>query len=216
MPAPKTILLVIELLHKLMLRVRRKPRVVHPGDARGVFQPLGDALGALVLTIHAHRQRLEATDEEIGRLGMEAGAVDLPEAEDAVHGVGLPAHHAAQRVGVATQELGPAVNDDPGAEGDGVLQDRRGEGVVDQDGNVAGLWDGVESSDELLERIQEMPGFGEYKARVYAAVLARQFGISPDGWEDQLPDWPNISEVNSDEERAQMKDRKKAWKDAGG
>ena len=84
------------------------------------------------------------------------------------------------------------------------------------DGDVAGLWEGVGSGAELLERIQDMPGFGEYKAKVYAAVLARQFGIAPDGWDDELPDWPNISEVNSERDRAEMKERKKAWKQAGG
>ena len=81
-------------------------------------------------------------------------------------------------------------------------------------GDVSGLWDGVTSGAELQERIEEIPGFGEYKARVYAAVLARQFGVTPDGWDDNLPEWPNISEVHSDEDRAEMKARKKAWKDS--
>ena len=80
------------------------------------------------------------------------------------------------------------------------------------DGDVTGLWKGVGSGAELLERIQLMPGFGEYKAKVYAAVLARQFGITPEGWDDDLPDWPNISEVHSEGDRAEMKERNKAWK----
>jgi uncharacterized HhH-GPD family protein len=85
--------------------------------------------------------------------------------------------------------------------------------IVDEyDGDPAGLWEGVDSGAELLGRIRKMPGFGDYKARVYAAVLAQQFGIKPDGWEDSLPDWPNISEVSSEAERVEMKERKKAWK----
>jgi uncharacterized HhH-GPD family protein len=87
--------------------------------------------------------------------------------------------------------------------------------IVDEyDGDPTGLWDGVESSSELLGRIKKMPGFGDYKARVYAAVLAQQFGIKPTGWEDGLPEWPNISEVHSEADRAEMKERKKAWKAA--
>jgi len=87
--------------------------------------------------------------------------------------------------------------------------------IVDEyDGDPTGLWDGVDSGAELLARIKEMPGFGDYKARVYAAVLAQQFGIKPDGWEGSLPDWPNISEVYSEADRADMKERKKAWKAA--
>ncbi len=86
--------------------------------------------------------------------------------------------------------------------------------VDEYGGDVTALWRGADSGEELLTRIQGMPGFGEYKARVYAAVLARQFGITPDGWDDDLPDWPNISEVHSDSDRVDMKERKKAWKAA--
>jgi uncharacterized HhH-GPD family protein len=87
--------------------------------------------------------------------------------------------------------------------------------IVDEyDGDPTGIWDGVESGTELLARIRKVPGFGDYKARVYAAVLAQQFGIKPDGWEESLPEWPNISEVHSEADRADMKERKKAWKAA--
>jgi len=87
--------------------------------------------------------------------------------------------------------------------------------IVDTyEGDPAGLWDDVESSSELFVRIKAMPGFGDYKAKVYAAVLARQFGIKPDGWDQNLPDWPNISEVTSPESLLDMKSRKKAWKAA--
>ena len=79
-------------------------------------------------------------------------------------------------------------------------------------GDVSGIWEEVGDSAELLERITQVPGFGDYKARVYAAVLARQFGIQPDGWEDNVPDWPNISEVSKPEDRDAMKLRKKEWK----
>lgn len=87
--------------------------------------------------------------------------------------------------------------------------------IVDEyDGHPQGLWVGVDSGAELFARIKKMPGFGDYKARVYAAVLAQQFDIKPDGWDNNLPDWPNISEVHSDADRTEMKDRKKAWKAA--
>lgn len=81
-------------------------------------------------------------------------------------------------------------------------------------GDPLGLWDGVDSGAELLDRIKKMPGFGDYKARVYAAVPAQHFGVRPEGWDDVLPEWPNISEVHSEADRAEMKERKKAWKTA--
>jgi uncharacterized HhH-GPD family protein len=86
--------------------------------------------------------------------------------------------------------------------------------VENYDGDPAGIWEGVADSTELLRRIKQLPGFGDYKARVYAAVLAQQFGIKPDGWEDHLPEWPNISEVTGPEDRDAMKLRKKEWKSA--
>lgn len=89
--------------------------------------------------------------------------------------------------------------------------------IVDEyDGDPSVLWDGVDTGAELLARIKKLPGFGDYKARVYAAVLAEQFNIRPDGWDDSLPEWPNISEVHSEADRADMKERKKAWKAAQG
>jgi uncharacterized HhH-GPD family protein len=82
------------------------------------------------------------------------------------------------------------------------------------DGETSGIWEGVDDADELQRRIKALPGFGDYKARVYAAVLARRFGIQPTGWENHLPDWPNISEVTKPEDRDAMKLRKKEWKAA--
>ncbi len=87
--------------------------------------------------------------------------------------------------------------------------------IVDEyDGDPEAIWNGVDTGAALLKSIKKMPGFGDYKARVYTAVLAQQFGIKPDGWGDNLPEWPNISEVRSEADRADMKERKKAWKAA--
>ena len=85
--------------------------------------------------------------------------------------------------------------------------------VEEYEGDVTALWVDVDTADELQRRIEDIPGFGEYKARVYAAVLARQYGVTPSGWDEGLPEWPNISEVDSDAARVDMKARKKAWKD---
>jgi uncharacterized HhH-GPD family protein len=74
------------------------------------------------------------------------------------------------------------------------------------------LWTGVADAEELSKRLQALPGFGEYKARVYMAVLARNFDVTPEGWKALLPDWPNVSEIESAADREDLKLRKKAWK----
>lgn len=80
------------------------------------------------------------------------------------------------------------------------------------DGDTSAIWSDVADADELLARLTAMPGFGEYKSRIYLAVLAQRFGVQPDGWEAHMPDWPNISEIDSPEDREDLKARKKAWK----
>lgn len=82
------------------------------------------------------------------------------------------------------------------------------------DGDTSAVWAEVDSADELMRRLKAVPGFGDYKARIYLAVLARRFGVKPDGWERYLPDWPNISEIDSPEDRSDLRERKRAWKAA--
>jgi uncharacterized HhH-GPD family protein len=51
------------------------------------------------------------------------------------------------------------------------------------DGRPENLWDGVTSGAELLARVKELPGFGEHKAKIFVALLGKQLGVRPDGWE---------------------------------
>lgn len=81
-------------------------------------------------------------------------------------------------------------------------------------GEVTALWKDVADADELLNRLLAIPGFGEYKARIYLGVLARRFGITPEGWEDKAPTWPSIADVASPADLIELRQRKKAWKQA--
>ncbi|SOD71065.1 uncharacterized HhH-GPD family protein [Jatrophihabitans sp. GAS493] len=54
--------------------------------------------------------------------------------------------------------------------------------VADYDGNAQRVWAGVRDGDELVARIGTLPGFGDQKARIFAALLGKQFGIQPPGW----------------------------------
>ncbi len=51
-------------------------------------------------------------------------------------------------------------------------------------GDTASLWTGAESGAELLRRLRALPGFGEAKARIFVALLGKQRGVRPAGWED--------------------------------
>ena len=83
---------------------------------------------------------------------------------------------------------------------------------TEYDGDTTGIWLDVDDAADLMKRLKAMPGFGEYKARIYLAVLAQRFGVQPSGWETYLPDWPNISEIKTPDDRSDLKARKKQWK----
>jgi uncharacterized HhH-GPD family protein len=50
-------------------------------------------------------------------------------------------------------------------------------------GRPEALWDGATSGAELLGRVKELPGFGEHKAKIFVALLGKQLGVRPEGWE---------------------------------
>jgi uncharacterized HhH-GPD family protein len=55
--------------------------------------------------------------------------------------------------------------------------------VDDYDGDAAGLWtDGDPDGAEVLRRLKGLPGFGEQKARIFLALLGKQYGVTPKGW----------------------------------
>ncbi|MGA7133474.1 MAG: HhH-GPD-type base excision DNA repair protein [Mycobacterium sp.] len=56
--------------------------------------------------------------------------------------------------------------------------------VVDRyDGDAAALWTaGDPGGPELLRRLKDLPGFGEQKARIFLALLGKQYAVTPKGW----------------------------------
>lgn len=50
-------------------------------------------------------------------------------------------------------------------------------------GRAEALWTGVGTGDELFRRLHALPGFGGEKSKIFMALLAKRFGITPDGWE---------------------------------
>jgi uncharacterized HhH-GPD family protein len=56
--------------------------------------------------------------------------------------------------------------------------------IVDQyNGDAAALWtEGDPNGAEVLRRLKGLPGFGEQKARIFLALLGKQYGVTPKGW----------------------------------
>jgi uncharacterized HhH-GPD family protein len=51
------------------------------------------------------------------------------------------------------------------------------------DGDPAAVWTSAGDGKELLANVQALPGFGEQKARIFVALLGKQLGVRPTGWE---------------------------------
>lgn len=56
-------------------------------------------------------------------------------------------------------------------------------------GDASRIWTDATSADELFRRVQELPGFGAQKARIFVALLAKRLGVRPPGWEAVAGDY---------------------------
>lgn len=62
--------------------------------------------------------------------------------------------------------------------------------VVEQYGGKAdNVWKKAKTGDELYKNVKGLPGFGEMKARIFVALLAKQLGVRPEGWEAVAKDY---------------------------
>ncbi|MFF3208160.1 HhH-GPD-type base excision DNA repair protein [Streptomyces sp. NPDC002962] len=56
--------------------------------------------------------------------------------------------------------------------------------VEHYDGDAGAVWKDVETGEELLARLRELPGFGSQKAQIFLALLGKQLGVRPTGWRE--------------------------------
>lgn len=93
--------------------------------------------------------------------------------------------------------------------------------VVDHyDGDAAALWRGVRRADVLFDRLVALPGYGEEKARIFTAILAKRFDRTPAGWENAAgpfaDDTPrSVADIDSPEALERVRTWKKAQKAKG-
>jgi uncharacterized HhH-GPD family protein len=63
--------------------------------------------------------------------------------------------------------------------------------IVDQyGGDASALWTADDpDGPEVLRRIKGLPGFGEQKAKIFVALLGKQYGVAPKGWREAAGDY---------------------------
>jgi uncharacterized HhH-GPD family protein len=92
--------------------------------------------------------------------------------------------------------------------------------VEEYDGDAAAVWTDAKSGAALYTRVRALPGFGDEKAKIFVAMLAKRFGVAPRGWKqvtapfsDRTP--RSVADIDSPESLARVRAWKKAQKAAG-
>jgi uncharacterized HhH-GPD family protein len=86
--------------------------------------------------------------------------------------------------------------------------------VRDYDGRAERVWTEAKDARDLERRLLAQPGVGEMKAKTLLAVLGKQFGIRPAGWEDVAPHHPTLGDADTPEAVAAYQAGKRARKAA--
>ncbi|TSI18797.1 HhH-GPD-type base excision DNA repair protein [Brevibacterium aurantiacum] len=63
--------------------------------------------------------------------------------------------------------------------------------IVDgYDGDTSAIWtSGDPTGPEVLKRLKKLPGFGDQKAKIFLALLGKQFEFNADGWREAAGDY---------------------------
>jgi len=131
--------------------------------------PLALLIGMLLDQQVPFEKAFSSPYELVKRLGHEPTAAELadydPEALAAVFAERPALHRFPKAMAARTQDLARL--------------------IVDRyDADPAAIWTGAANGKDLVARLAELPGFGGYKAQIFAALLGKQLGIQPDGWRE--------------------------------
>ena len=88
-------------------------------------------------------------------------------------------------------------------------------------GEAAALWTRDDpDGPEVLRRLKKLPGFGEQKAKIFLALLGKQYGFTGDGWRvasapyGEEGSYRSVADIVSPESLAKVREHKRAMKAA--
>ena len=84
-------------------------------------------------------------------------------------------------------------------------------------GDASRLWTEARDGKDLLKRVMSLPGFGKQKSQIFVALLAKQLGVRPEGWEAVVGDYAleghrSVADVVDADSLQKVRDFKKAEK----
>lgn len=86
------------------------------------------------------------------------------------------------------------------------------------DGDVTRIWTEAADAKDLVKRLKALPGFGDQKARIFAALLGKQLGVRPQGWREAIGPYAeegsrrSVADVTDETSLQEVRDFKKAAK----
>ncbi len=93
--------------------------------------------------------------------------------------------------------------------------------VDDYDGDATAVWtEGNPDGREVLLRLKRLPGFGDQKARIFLALLGKQYGLTAKGWREAAGDYGksgsfmSVADVRDAESLGKVRSYKKQAKAA--
>ena len=92
--------------------------------------------------------------------------------------------------------------------------------VDEYGGDAQAVWRDASTGDDLVARLRALPGFGEMKAKIFLALLAKRLGVTPPGWEEAAAPYSDstprsVADIDSAETLAQVRDWKRSQKAKG-
>ena len=88
------------------------------------------------------------------------------------------------------------------------------------DGRAEGLWADAPDGATLLKRVGQLPGFGAQKAKIFVALLGKQYGVTPPGWREAAGEYGedgarrSVADITGPESLAEVRQFKQAAKQA--
>ncbi len=86
------------------------------------------------------------------------------------------------------------------------------------DGDTSAIWTSAVDGKQLLANVKALPGFGDQKAKIFVALLGKQLGVRPPGWDKAAGNYGesgsfrSVADIDSPETLAKVRQFKQAMK----
>lgn len=90
--------------------------------------------------------------------------------------------------------------------------------VEEYGGDASAIWREAATGAELVKRLAALPGFGRQKAQIFTALLGKQLGVRPPGWQEAAGPYGeagvhrSAADITDDASLAKVREYKKQLK----